>query len=161
MTPADIVSTCKRYDTAMEQQRINLAVGEVHTVLEKVEYFYLKCGKPCLTAAHCWKRKRYQQIEQLKRAGKCRDPQKSRKESKNKSLKSRPEQKGVCFVCGTVGHRALECPDRVETDKDGKKRMLHLNRRQHQRRSQQLIGIDLHVEKSVIQTTTKTLMNCI
>ena len=25
-------------------------------------------------------------------------------------------------MCGIVGHRAFECPDRVESDKDGKKK---------------------------------------
>ena len=119
---ADIVSTCKRYDKAMEQQRINLVVGEAHTVSEKVVCSHPRCGKPGHTAAHCWKRKRYQQIEQLKRAGRSGGPQKPRKESKNKFSKSRPERKGTCFVCGTVGHRAFECPDRVETDNDGKKK---------------------------------------
>ena len=119
---ADIVSTCKRYDKAMEQQRINLVVGEAHTVSEKVVCSYPRCGKPGHTAAHCWKRKRHQQIEQLKRAGRSGDPQKPRKESKNKFPKGRSERKGTCFVCGIVGHRAFECPDRVESDKDGKKK---------------------------------------
>ena len=25
-------------------------------------------------------------------------------------------------MCGTVGHRSFKCPDRVESDKDGKKK---------------------------------------
>ena len=128
--------------------------------------FLPEMWKPGHTAAHCWKRIRHQQIEQLKRAGRSGDPQKPRKESKNKFPKSRSERKGTCFVCGTVGHQAFECPDRVESDKDGKKKSVRESvtfesERASRKRSQQLIGIDSHVEKSGIQTTTKTLTNCI
>ena len=85
---------------------------------------YPRCGKAGHTASHCWNGKRHQQIEQLKRTGRSGDPQKSRIESKNMFPKNRPERKGACFVCGTAGHGAFECPDRVETDKDSKKKTL-------------------------------------
>ena len=34
-TYAEIVGTCKRYDKAMEQQRVNSGIGEAHTQSQK------------------------------------------------------------------------------------------------------------------------------
>ena len=53
-TYAEIVATCKRFDKAMEQQQINLVIGEVCTVSEKgVVCSYPKCGKKGHMAAQC------------------------------------------------------------------------------------------------------------
>ena len=71
-----IVAICKRYDKAMDLQRLNLA-SEIHmntsSSREKVVCSYPKCGKAGHTLAHCWKRKKDQNIAQLKRAGRSRD----------------------------------------------------------------------------------------
>ena len=51
-TYAEIVTTCKRYDKAVEQQHVNFDVGEAHTVSEKtVVCSYPKSGKKGHSAA--------------------------------------------------------------------------------------------------------------
>ena len=70
----EIVGTCKRYDKAMEQQRLNV-VGEAHlnTDTGKVVCSYPRCGKLGHTQANCWKKKKDQKTAQLKRAGRKAD----------------------------------------------------------------------------------------
>ena len=58
---AEIVGTCKKYDKATEQQRVNSVIGEEHTVSEKIVLCsYPKCGKQGHTAAQCLLRKKEQ-----------------------------------------------------------------------------------------------------
>jgi hypothetical protein len=67
---ADVVQSCKRYDTAMEQLD-NKTGGEIHFTAstEKVVCSYTKCGKPGHTQVQCYLKKKDQQIAELKRSG--------------------------------------------------------------------------------------------
>ena len=72
---AEIVTTCKRYAKAMEQQRASFIVGEAHTVLKKaVVCSYHKCSKKGHSVAHCWIKKQDQEMAQLKASGKGQRP---------------------------------------------------------------------------------------
>ena len=121
-TYAEIVTTCKRYDKAMEQQRVNFVVGEAHRVSEKaVVCSYPKCGKKGHSAAHCWIKKKGQEKAQLKRTGRSRNPKKTQREPLRKSTPQKyPRRRGPCYVCGAEGHRAFECTERADL-KDNKK----------------------------------------
>ena len=89
----------------MEMQRINVVIGEMYTVSEKlVVCSYPKCGKKGHRAAHCW------------RAGRSRDFKRSHRESPRKAPSHAPTRgRGPCYVCGSREHRAFECPDRADT----------------------------------------------
>ena len=115
-TYAEIVTTCKRYDKAMEQQRVNFVVGEAHRVSEKaVVCSYPKCGKKGHSAAHCWIKKKGQEKAQLKRTGRSRNPKKTQREPLRKSTPQKyPRRRGPCYVCGAEGHRAFECTERAD-----------------------------------------------
>ena len=69
----EIVGTCKRYDKAMEQQRLNV-VGEAHlnTDTGKVVCSYPKCGKSGHTQANCWKKKKDQKTARSSKTEKDR-----------------------------------------------------------------------------------------
>ena len=80
-TYAEIVTTCKRYDKAMEQQRVSFVVGEARTVSEKpVMCSYPKCGEKGHSAAHCWIKKKDQKKAQLKQRSK-EDPERATEET--------------------------------------------------------------------------------
>ena len=118
-TYAEIVATCKRYDNAIEQQRINSVIGKAHTVSEKVVVCsYPKCGKKGHTAAQCWMRKKEREKAKLKRAGRSRDFKRCPRESPRKAPSSAPTRgRGP----SSREHRAFECPDRADSH-DRKKR---------------------------------------
>ena len=100
-TYATIVATCKRYDKALEQQRMNPVIGEAHTVSEKVVVLsYPKCGEKGHTATQSWLHKREQEKAKLKQAGRSKDFKKSHGESSKESY-SRPltGERSVCYMC--------------------------------------------------------------
>ena len=101
----------------MEQQRLNLVVGEAHTVSEKVVVCsYPKCGKKGHTAVQCWMRKKEQENAKLKRAGRSRDFKRRPRESPRKASSRTPTRgRGPSNVCGSIEHRAFECPDRADS----------------------------------------------
>ncbi len=56
----DVVATCKRYDKAIDQQRLNASIEQVHmntvtNTTDRVVCSYPKCGKSGHTQADCWK----------------------------------------------------------------------------------------------------------
>ena len=112
-TCGEIITTCKRYDKAMERQCTSVIVGNAHTV---------SAGRSCVltqkgqSAAHCWIiTKNDKEKAHLKRAGRNRDPQKPLRESQCKQPLRKPSQgRGHCNVCGAEGHRAFECPERAD-----------------------------------------------
>ena len=105
----EIVGTCKRYDKAMEQQRLNV-VGEAHlnTDTGKVVCSYPRCGKSDHTQANCWKKKKDQKkTAQLKRAGRKLDHRSTQQGTPRRSSRLTDKGSGGCFVCGSEEHRAL------------------------------------------------------
>jgi hypothetical protein len=120
---ADVVRTCKRYDTAMDQMD-NLR-GEVHftSSSEKVVCSYPKCGKTGHTQAQCFLKKRDQKAAAFKRAGKSKGKEKHG-DKKSDSGKQVPGSNSFtgCHCCGESDHRAFECPQRDEGRGKGAKK---------------------------------------
>ena len=112
---ADVVQTCKRYDTAMDQMD-NLR-GEIHLTssTEKVVCSYPKCGKTGHTQAQCFVKKRDQKQQQTTTKGDAKVEEEEPSSDEPDPIDDEEDSKsGHCFCCGSSDHQADNCPDRVK-----------------------------------------------
>lgn len=124
-----ITKTCKRYDSAVEKEKMLVNGGEVNMANDKDEKLvctYSKCGKAGHTQAKCWLKKKDQKIAQMKRAGKSES--KGRKGGGGGRGGGKGDDRGgdrgrdfFCFCCGDPTHRAFECPKRAKRKQDNVK----------------------------------------
>ena len=132
---ADVVQSCKRYDTAMEQIDKSSG-GEIHFTAssEKVVCSYPKCGKIGHTEAQCFVKKRdqKQQRNQVATKGDAKVQEEELSSGEPDPSDDEEDSKSChCYCCGSSDHHAVSCPDRVKApwEKKSKKKAEHATHR--------------------------------